>query len=69
MNKSEYKDQIENTFFTTWVSDNCGRTEQNEPRSKWAVIYENDDAKKMDTVTREVHTDIKKFVYFKKNFK
>lgn len=23
----------------------------------------------MDTVTREVHTDIKKFVYFKKNFK
>lgn len=23
MNKSEYKDQIENTFFMTWVSDNC----------------------------------------------
>ena len=57
-NMTEHQEQLTHSPFTTWLSDNCGKTDHNEARSKWAVIYENEEARQNDLVTQDVQKDI-----------
>ena len=47
-------------MFSAWINDNCGKSDFNQARKKWAIIGDND-------ITREVTKDLKTYINIRRN--